>query len=528
MFNHRISIFLLLLLLSFFPGCSSSDDEIDGDGAPDGDDENESVDGDHGGDPDGESPPDGDTDLDAGESDRETDEQSLPWPGCDAIQSTKTLEEKARYFDQVARDRHIADDGLFRNLELDENLENVERWYHTENTILWSGIYLASQALRYAVTRDPETVENAKRILLGLLDLTRVTGVSGLYGRCLAKPGVPYPPVAEDHPGWTDSPAEGYEGWRFRNDVSKDGYDGLMMGYALALEHFEDARLLSDIRARVAEIAKHIVDNGLRIVDVSGEVTEHGRLYQSAGDDFPGFNALLATSWLKIAALAGNDAELDDIYYRCLMRVRGDTAGCPEFDRVDLGPYIDSMETMLYLFQAGCQQNYDNFDMCYQAMYPLARLEDDPALKARLVNIARNEMFHTENEEYQSVAPIGNAFFTFAYAAIVDGKPGEDAVLDDAVEAAVCKLMEFPEEKFVRQIPEGEQEEVCKSRLANPVAAETIPLSEYPFDNYLWRLDFFEINTREVAENRRMIYSPEDYLLAYWMGRYHGLIPEGM
>ena len=110
----------------------------------------------------------------------------------------------------------------------------------------------------------------------------------------------------------------------------------------------------------------------------------------------------------------------------------------------------------------------------------------------------------------------------------MDGKPGEDAVLDDAVEAAVCKLMEFPEEKFVRQIPEGEQEEVCKSRLANPVAAETIPLSEYPFDNYLWRLDFFEINTREVAENRRMIYSPEDYLLAYWMGRYHGLIPEGM
>ena len=137
---------------------------------------------------------------------RETDEQSLPWPGCDSVASAKTLEEKARYFDLVARDRHIADDGLFRNLELDENLENVERWYHTENTILWSGIYLASQALRYAVTRDPETVENAKRILLGLLDLTRVTGVSGLYGRCLAKPGVPYPPVAEDHSGLDGQP----------------------------------------------------------------------------------------------------------------------------------------------------------------------------------------------------------------------------------------------------------------------------------------------------------------------------------
>jgi hypothetical protein len=65
---------------------------------------------------------------------------------------------------------------------------------------------------------------------------------------------------------------------------------------------------------------------------------------------------------------------------------------------------------------------------------------------------------------------------------------------------------------------------VCRTRLDRPSAAERIPLSEYHFDNYLWRLDPYEIQEVERPENRRMVFSPEDFLIAYWLGRYHGLI----
>ncbi|HNU68419.1 MAG TPA: hypothetical protein PLC24_10215 [Myxococcota bacterium] len=450
------------------------------------------------------------------------------WPTCPQIESQVALSDKAAYFDEVAASRHLAGDGLLRNLYLKENLQDVELWYHVENVILWSGMYLASQAFRYEVTGEQEALHNARTVVDALHHLTLVTGVSGLYGRSMYNPSVKYNPVAPESTSWTNSPAPGYEGWRFRNDVSKDGYAGLMFGYAAALEHFKDQELLTDIRARVREIIDHIMLNNLQIVDTTGLVTEHGRLYQTAMDDFPGFNAMLTSSWVKIAQTELADTTLEDFYYGCLMRVRDD-ADCgmlAQISELEAGymSYMESMEQFLNLFLPGCGQNYDNFDMCYQAIYPLMRREQDPALRERLLWVVRNNMFHTDNPKFQGIDEIGNSMFTFTYAAVTGDGP-EDPMLHNAVNLAICTMKEFPAEKFEREIARGQQEEVCQSRLDNPVAAETIPLSEYPFDNYLWRLDFFEIPQDNIAENRRMVYSPEDYLVAYWLGRMHGLIP---
>jgi hypothetical protein len=450
------------------------------------------------------------------------------WPGCSGPEAntTVTLAEKADYFDLVARQQHIAGDGLMRNLYLTDDLQHIDHWIHVENVILWSGIYIASQAFRYAVTESPEALENTKIVVEALGKLTEVTGVSGLYGRSMDDPLKRYNELPSDHPGWTDSPVAGYEGWRYRNDVSKDGYDGLMFGYAVAMEHFDDETLLEEIRQRLREIADHIVGNNLQIFDADGIVTEHGRLFHSAIDDFPGFNALLSSSWIKIAAVELEDESLSDFYYGCLMDMK-EGVGCPEIDVHDpygLGSYIDSMENMLFLFQPDCKQNYDNFDMCYQAIYPLLRREKDDQLKRRLIEMMRNNMFHTADPRYQSIAYVGNSYFTFSYAALIGEGPDDDPVLRDAVDAAVCKLYEFPSVKFRRAIPLSSREEVCRSRLDNPCAAEPVPLSEYDFDNYLWRLDFFEMRDIAIAEDRSMVYSPEDFLLAYWMARYHKIL----
>ncbi|RLB58058.1 MAG: hypothetical protein DRI34_06050 [Deltaproteobacteria bacterium] len=442
-----------------------------------------------------------------------------PWPSCPEY--TGSLADKARQFDQLAADRHLSGDGLLRNLRLTEDLQAVEAFEHAENTILWSGIYLAAQALRYAVSGDEQAQQNARVVVDALRQLTEVTGTKGLYGRSFARPGINYDYDGSGTPWWTASPAPDYQGWWFRNDVSKDGYDGLMFGYAVALEHFDDESLLADIRQRLGEIGDHLLANGLCIVDSNGQVTEHGALFQSALDDFPGFNALLAASFIKTIAGATGESRFDDFYYGCLMRTRPG-ADCPDFELADLGPYIDNMEKNLFLFLPDCQQNYDNFDMAYQAIYPLLRREQDPELHRRLLGVLRDNMFHTDNPDFQSIAPLGNSFFTFVYAALSGAGP-EDPLLSDAVHRAVCTLRRFPEHKYDRHIPAGTQEEVCRNRLDDPVAAEPIPLEEYHFDNYLWRLDFFEIQ-QERPENRRQVWSPEDYLLAYWLGRYHGII----
>ena len=125
------------------------------------------------------------------------------------------------------------------------------------------------------------------------------------------------------------------------------------------------------------------------------------------------------------------------------------------------------------------------------------------------------------------MAVLGNSFFTFTYVALT-GDTANDPVVRQAVENGICTLKEFPPLKYDRHIPADPQEGVCINRLGKATAARPTPLSNYAFDNYLWRLDPFEIQPEERPENRRQIYSPEDFLIAYWMGRYHGIIPEGL
>lgn len=443
------------------------------------------------------------------------------WPRCDHIEPPDTLRAMAAEFDRVAREQHLAGDGLLRNLRLTEDLSAIEHWKQHPNVVLWSGMYLASQALRWQVTGDGEALENARTVVAGLRHLTEVTGIAGLYGRTLAAPGVAYDSVGEGAEHWIDSSAPGYEGWRWEDDVSQDGYAGLMFGYGVALEHLQGTDVHAEIRRLVAEVVDPFVGHGLQIIDHTGEVTEHGRLYHTAFDNYPGFNAMLASSWVKVGATANRDDWLDDFYYGCLMRMRPDVS-CPVFDQFDYGSYIGSMELRLALFLKDCQQNYDNFDMTYQAMYPLLRREADPDLQQRLVDVLRNNMFHTENPAHQSVAVIGNAMLTFIYGALTCDGP-DDPVLRQAVEDAVCTLKSFPPVKFDKYIPAGTQPEVCRNRLDQPVAAEPIPLDEYYLDHYLWRMDFFEIQP-ERPEDRQHIFSPEDFLIAYWLGRYHGFI----
>ena len=445
------------------------------------------------------------------------------WPKCVLKAEPGRLAEKAARFDRVAREQHIGPDGLLRNLTLTEDLQAIENFHHTENTILWSGMYLASQAFRYAVTGEVEAVENARLIVAGLTHLTRVTGVRGLYGRSLDNPAIVYNYDGRGTVGWTESSASGYEGWAFRNDVSKDGYDGLMFGYSAALEHFDDTELLDQLRERVVEVGDHLMLNGLQLVDTNGEVTEHGRLYHTAFDNFPGFNAMLASSWIKVASQASADEGLNDFYYGCLM---GMSSGvdCPAIETTEFGTYIESMEELLFLFQANCKQSYDIADMCYQAIYPLIRRERHDGLRGRLVGVLREHMFHTDNPEYQSLAPIGWSLFTFIYVALTEALPGDDPVLDDAFNAAVCTLYDFPEVKFDRPIPAGDHQEVCRTRMDEPATDEPIPLEVFHFDNYLWRLDPFQFVVEARPGNPRVIYSPEDYLVAYWLGRLHGLL----
>ena len=57
-----------------------------------------------------------------------------------------------------------------------------------KNNGLWTSLYVASQAFRYAATHDPEALNNLRRTLNGTYQMLAITGKPGLYTRDFRDP----------------------------------------------------------------------------------------------------------------------------------------------------------------------------------------------------------------------------------------------------------------------------------------------------------------------------------------------------
>lgn len=94
-----------------------------------------------------------------------------------------TLESKAAYFQTLVHPYH-GRFGLVSASSL-KKFGDMSSYalQDSENDGLWTSMYLASQALRYAVTKDPAAKKEADSALAGLHLLNNVTGVKGLFAR---------------------------------------------------------------------------------------------------------------------------------------------------------------------------------------------------------------------------------------------------------------------------------------------------------------------------------------------------------
>lgn len=451
-------------------------------------------------------------------------------PACAAWSAGPgTLAAKTAFLDARVREK-LLDDGLIRTVREDGD-GNVLSREHRPSTGLWTAMYLASQSYRWAATRDPEALENARTAAEGLHHLTAVTGVPGLYGRAYQRPGFAYTYDAAGRKHWVASTVPGYEGWYFNDDVSKDTMDGILFGYGAALDLLEDPAIRARITADVLAFARHLVENGLQIVDHTGLVTEHGRVYYSALDDAAGFNALLALSWLRIAVdafealpaaarAAWDGPDLRHFYDDCLLRL-GDHADCPEIDIADMGSYLDVTATMLNMYVGSCKTSYDNIDMVFHAIHPLLRRERRPEVRQRLMDLLHVGIWEPDRPVAPPLYRSTHSLYTFLYGELAwpDAAPTFETAWDDAV----CTLHRMPQDRHDPGGRDLDVEAVCTNRMGRPNAADVIPLEDRDYDNYLWRLDPYEITTfREPVPGQ--VHSPEDYLLAYWVGRHAGFL----
>lgn len=85
-----------------------------------------------------------------------------------------SLASKAQHFDNDMTAYHMNTLGIFSITKVDQS-NKVNGYIIDNDASLWTGMYLASQAMRYQVTGESEALENVKKSLKGLMLLMDIT-----------------------------------------------------------------------------------------------------------------------------------------------------------------------------------------------------------------------------------------------------------------------------------------------------------------------------------------------------------------
>jgi hypothetical protein len=181
-----------------------------------------------------------------------------------------TLQDKAAHMQRIREARHNRH-GLCTNVRLTE-FGDVASWeeVHTANDGLWTSLYVASQAFRYAATGDPQAKINAWQAFEGMQLLINATG----------QPGYPARSVRQANPcpsGWFQSPTK--PGWCYMSDTSSDEIVGHLGIYPIVFDLVaEEPWEKQAVATTITNILDYILDNNLTLVDPqTGKMTTWGQ-----------------------------------------------------------------------------------------------------------------------------------------------------------------------------------------------------------------------------------------------------------
>lgn len=192
-----------------------------------------------------------------------------------------TLAEKAAYFDQKIRDRHIRY-GFCAELRLRAAGDpSTAEMIDTDNDGTWSSYYLASQVFRYAATGDETARANAWQTFEALERLQSIHNLEGFPARTFERTGF----KVSDPDRWRTSPDPR---WEWKGHTSSD--EVTAQTFAAAVLYELGTRTPAE-RARITaaydRMLAHIVRHNFYLVDVDNQPTLWGRWNPEYVNSYP-------------------------------------------------------------------------------------------------------------------------------------------------------------------------------------------------------------------------------------------------
>jgi len=404
-----------------------------------------------------------------------------------------TLLKKAAYYERHLDEWGQKRLGLVHKLEWDEELKEFVR-EAGDNDGGYSCDYLAAESYRYAVTKSPEARREAVNTFQAIRWLLAMTGVPGFPARSVWAKGERGHKAArgsgEAAAEWHDT-KDGLFEWK--GDTSSDEICAHFYAITLFLELAAQGEEIAQAKTFLASVAGHVMDHGWKLIDLDGKPTRWGRwdpeYFGQAGEGNAarGLNALEILSFIKTAQVLTSEPKFTQ-GYRELVKL-----GYPEYTlrqkcTFPPGDILQFLDHLAFL--------------CYPN---LLKYETDPKLRS----LYRRSFERSWEIERIEQVP----WFNFIYGMLTGN--------DCETEPAVAHLREWPLDLVIYSYQNSHRADLHTAPGYVAYSGGTRAFSPREREPMLW--DNWSMKA-DGGTGGNDVVQPSSWLLAYWMGRYHGFI----
>jgi len=382
------------------------------------------------------------------------------------------------------------------------------------DAVFTSGQCTSAMAFRYGATHSEEALDVLRQHVEGWRFFQELTGVKGLIGRSYLRADDPvedgqWDTLYPDADKYCYTEGE-YAGWCWQADTSRDQVTGAVLGVSTAYDMIDDPELKQKAADFLIDLADHVIDHDMQLVDPDGECTQYGNIDGNNFEGWPaenGLNAVCLLAWIKAAEHAsGGEQRFKDYINDLLVN--------QEYARI-------MRERMWVYNMLGAYQNkWYNAYMAFENFFILTRLEEDPELHSEYSEIFRDTLWLNLEDEtpnrrgIKEHNPVKTPWYLYS-----TGEKDPDALYH-----ALWQLTVFsPPPLRNRYIQNSIDPEVEINPDRPTESLYPLPSNKRLEDMVIWHKSPYKLDGGQDNGEER---TGCDYLLPYWMGVYYGYVNE--
>lgn len=404
-----------------------------------------------------------------------------------------SLSEKEAYFDGIMKYYNRED--FYTDIHVSKYMDSIENGTPciTDNDGLWSALYVGALCFKYAVTKDEEIKERARKAMKALIKLQTMTGISGFPARAYRRPGEDG--FGNGDPEWHLTKDEKGE-LEWKGETSSDELVGHYFAAAYFYDFVADEEDKPELVAAIKSVTDHLIEHNFTLCDTDGLPTTWAHFGPEALNNNEmwcwekGINSLELMAFVKITEHLTGEKKYTELADE-LLRKHHYGMNLLTYKRYD--SYANHIDDLLGIL----------------SVLPLWDYEKNEDMKKYLL-LALRRQFEYEKIEANPIYNFVYSYFTGAHADI------ESAI--ETLEDHPLDMYGYRTDNSIR--PDVEINYGPVEYGDRPQALKALPADE----RGLGRLSYEAFNINMGNDGSYTL--PSEWLLGYWLGRYYGLIEE--